>query len=115
MAKASKAAISGKKEQPNASQLSSMISDESGSDDEEEVELKMEEFAKGMELIEETFENNPKAIGKIADWSVNKRAVKQRIFIKYYKAEDHFEHHMTFKLQANVELRDIQIGFNNYW
>jgi hypothetical protein len=76
MTKASKAAISGKKEQPKKEELSSMIAEEESSDDDEDVELRMEEFAKGMELIDETFENNPKAVGKIADWSVNKRAVK---------------------------------------
>jgi len=113
MNKASRAAISGKKEAPKA-ELASMA-EESASDDDEEVDLKLEEFAKGMELIEETFENNPKASGKIPDWSANKRAVKNRIFFKHYKNEDNFEHHMTFKLAANVELRDVQIGFNNYW
>jgi hypothetical protein len=115
MTKASKSAISGKKEQPKKEELSSMIAEEENSDDDEDVDLRMEEFAKGMELIDETFENNPKAVGKIPDWSINKRAVKQRLFIKYYKPEDNFEHHMTFKLAANVELRDVQIGFNNYW
>jgi len=77
MNNASRAAISGKKEVPK-SDIASMIEEveEAADDDDEDIDLRMEEFAKGMELIEETFENNPKAVGKIPDWSINKRAVK---------------------------------------
>jgi hypothetical protein len=59
-----------------------------------------------MDLVEETFENNPKSISK-TDWSVNKGAYKARPFVKYYKDSDCFEHSITFKLASPAELREI--------
>ena len=34
---------------------------------------------------------------------------------KFYKEQDCFEHYMTFKLSTPAELREIQIGFVNYF
>ena len=34
---------------------------------------------------------------------------------KFYKDQDCFEHYLTFKLTTPAELREIQIGFVNYW
>jgi hypothetical protein len=81
-------------------------SENDSSDEFDEKNLKLEEFAKTMDLVDETFENNPKAVPK-ADWSVNKGAYKARAFIKYYKESDCFEHSVTFKLSSPAELREI--------
>jgi len=75
--------------------------------------LKVQEFGTRMELIEETFDNNHSQHRGI-DWAKNKKVYKERIFNKFYGNDCH-EHQMTFKLQEAAELREIQIGFTNYW
>jgi len=74
--------------------------------DESSFNMRLEEFGKTMECIEESFENNPKQWGK-TDWSVNKKAYKHRVMYKLYKDNDCFEHHMVFKLPTPAELREI--------
>jgi len=74
--------------------------------DDSAFNFKLEEFGKTMELLEESFENNPKPFAK-TDWTVNKKAYKHRIMQKTYKEQDCFEHQMVFKLPTPVELREI--------
>lgn len=49
------------------------------------------------------------------DWSVNKRAYKHRIIVKHLAGSLRPEYWILFSLPHPVELREIQIGFNNYW
>jgi hypothetical protein len=49
------------------------------------------------------------------DWSVNKRAYKHRIVTKNITGHLRSEYWVTYQLPFPVELREIQIGFNNYW
>ena len=49
------------------------------------------------------------------DWSVNKRAYKHRIITKQLTGQLRHEYWILFQLQSPVELREIQIAFNNYW
>ena len=49
------------------------------------------------------------------DWSVNKRGYKHRIIIKSLNGTLRSEYWMLFSLPSPVELKEIQIGFNNYW
>jgi len=52
--------------------------------DESPLDMKLEEFGKTMELIEETFENAPKNL-KGTDWSMNKKCFKNKLMYKFYK------------------------------
>ena len=83
-----------------------MKTDSEQVDDFDERNIILEEFAKTMDLVQESFENNPKSVPK-QDWSVNKCAYKSRVFQKFYKDSDCFEHSVTFKLSAPAELREI--------
>ncbi len=49
------------------------------------------------------------------DWSVNKRAYKHRILTKHLVGNLRPEYWILFQLPHPVELREIQIGFTNYW
>lgn len=49
------------------------------------------------------------------DWSVNKRAYKHRIIVKHLIGALRPEYWILFSLPHPVELREIQIAFNNYW
>lgn len=49
------------------------------------------------------------------DWAVNKKAYKHRILIKPLNGQLRSEYWMMFSLPQPVELKEIQIGFNNFW
>ena len=49
------------------------------------------------------------------DWSVNKRAYKHRIIVKHLMGNLRSEYWVLFSMPHEVELREVQIAFNNYW
>lgn len=67
-----------------------------------------------MTMVESNGGDLPATYSK-TDWSVNKRAYKHRIIIKHLVGQLRPEYWIMFKLPNVVELREIQIAFNNFW
>jgi hypothetical protein len=84
--------------------------------DEESIKLNLSEFGKQMKLIE-TNANEPNISSYTnTDWSVNKRAYKHKVYVHQIRQTRGFlEHEMLFSLSSVVSIREIQIGFINYW
>ena len=49
------------------------------------------------------------------DWSCNKRAYKNRLMVTGLQGALRNEYWVLFKLQQTSLLKEIQVGFTNYW
>lgn len=49
------------------------------------------------------------------DWSVNKKGYRHRTYIKLLTGTNQNEFWVTFRLKSVVELKEIQVGINNFW
>jgi len=58
---------------------------------------------------------DPPANYQKTDWSVNKKAYKHRIIVKHLTDKLKSEYWIMFSFPHEVELREIQIAFNNFW
>jgi hypothetical protein len=74
------------------------------------------ELAKTKFVLMETSGSEPIANFQNIDWPVNKKAYKHKIYNKNIKDQrGYLEHEMLFKLNQSSLIREIQIGFINYW
>ena len=72
------------------------------------------EFARTMTLIDSQF-GKGKDFTNNLDWSVNKKGYRQRIVFKKFDSERDNEIWMVFKLNRVIEIKEIQVGFTNFW
>ena len=49
------------------------------------------------------------------DWSVNKKGYRQRLVFQKFEPEHNNEIWLLFKLNRVIEVKEIQIGFTNFW
>jgi hypothetical protein len=72
------------------------------------------EFARTMTLVNSNMEKVKELTANI-DWSVNKKGYRQRLVYQKFDPEINNEIWMLFKLNRVVEIKEIQIGFTNFW
>ena len=67
-------------------------------------------------ILESTSGPEPVSSFQNIDWPVNKKGYKHKVYSKVLKDQrGYLEHEMLFKLPQLSVLREIQIGFVNYW
>mmetsp|Transcript_9034 Transcript_9034/g.8491 ORF Transcript_9034/g.8491 Transcript_9034/m.8491 type:complete len:138 (-) Transcript_9034:3408-3821(-) len=74
----------------------------------------VQEFSKQLQMISNNG-NDPISSYQKTDWAVNKRAYKHRVFIKLLTGRLKSEYWFMFQLPTPIEIKEIQMGFNNYW
>ena len=72
------------------------------------------EFARTMTLIDSNI-SKAKDIASNMDWSVNKKGYRQRLISEKFDLGHNNEIWFLFKLNKFVEIKEIQIGFTNFW
>lgn len=72
------------------------------------------EFARTMTLVDSNIEKAKELTANI-DWSVNKKGYRQRLVYKKFEPGLDNEIWMVFKLNRVIEIKEIQIGFTNFW
>ena len=72
------------------------------------------EFARTMTLIDSNI-SKAKDIASNMDWSVNKKGYRQRLISEKFDPGHNNEIWFLFKLNKFVEIKEIQIGFTNFW
>ena len=72
------------------------------------------EFARTMTLVDSNIEKAKELTTNI-DWSVNKKGYRQRLVYKKFEPGLNNEIWMLFKLNRVIEIKEIQIGFTNFW
>jgi hypothetical protein len=90
------------------------MAEESKTEEEFKFNVPLAEIANQMTLLK-TSANDPVASYARTDWSANKRANKSKIFSSAATVADSIEYKMLFKLPYLALLREIQVGFFNYW
>ena len=73
-----------------------------------------EDFAKDMHLIECTGETNLSSFHNI-NWCTYKGGQRSIIYTKRFKDEKVDELVMSFELKKTIEIKEIQLSFNNFW
>jgi hypothetical protein len=82
----------------------------------EEFVAPIGELAKKLVLQETSGSEPVNSSNNSVDWPVNKKGYKHKVYQKNLKDSRGFlEYEMLFKLNQNSLLREIQIGFINYW
>jgi hypothetical protein len=74
----------------------------------------LNEFARTMVLVDSNIAK-AKEIASNMDWSVNKKGYRQRLISQKFEPEHNDEIWILFKLNRYIEIKDIQIGFTNFW
>mmetsp|Transcript_41238 Transcript_41238/g.47505 ORF Transcript_41238/g.47505 Transcript_41238/m.47505 type:complete len:348 (+) Transcript_41238:2393-3436(+) len=74
----------------------------------------LNEFARTMTLVDSNI-SKIKELGPNTDWSVNKKGYRQRLISQKYGPEHNNEIWFLFKLNRIVEVKEIQVGFTNFW
>eukprot|EP00347_Sterkiella_histriomuscorum_P017580 403348792 len=77
-------------------------------------QLFVQEFSKSISMVDNNGQDAIASFQK-TDWSVNKRAYKHRVIHKILTGQLRSEYWISFSLPQEIELREIQIAFNNYW
>ena len=72
------------------------------------------EFARTMTLIDSNI-SKAKDIASNMDWSVNKKGYRQRLISEKFDPGHNNEIWLLFKLNKFIEIKEIQIGFTNFW
>lgn len=72
------------------------------------------EYARTMTLVDSNIAKAKETVANM-DWSVNKKGYRQRIISQKYEPEHNNEIWLIFKLNRFVEIKEIQIGFTNFW
>ena len=72
------------------------------------------EFARTMTLVDSNIEKVKELVSNM-DWSVNKKGYRQRLVFQKYGPDHNNEIWLLFKLNRVIEIKEIQIGFTNFW
>ena len=72
------------------------------------------EFARTMVLVDSNIEKVKELVSNM-DWSVNKKGYRQRLVYQKFGPEHNNEIWMLFKMNRVIEIKEIQIGFTNFW
>ena len=67
-----------------------------------------------MTLVNSNIEKAKELTANI-DWSVNKKGYRQRLVYKKFEPGLDNEIWIVFKLNRVIEIKEIQIGFTNFW
>jgi len=70
---------------------------------------------KQLVLTEDNTGANVASTHSKVDWSGNKRAYKHRLMVTGLQGALRSEYWVLFKLQQTSLLKEIQVGFTNYW
>jgi hypothetical protein len=70
---------------------------------------------KQLVLTEDNTGGNVASTHSKVDWSCNKRAYKNRLMVTGLQGALRNEYWVLFKLQQTALLKEIQVGFTNYW
>jgi len=72
------------------------------------------EFARTMTLADSNISKAKEMVANM-DWSVNKKGYRQRLISQKFEPEHNNEIWLLFKLNRFIEIKEIQIGFTNFW